>query len=122
MPRVGLAALLGQKLNFLNFVVFPITLGIGVDYGVNIFSRYRQEGPGRMKEVIQSTGGAIVLTSSTTILGYATLITSTNMALQSFGIIADLGEFACLAASELVMTALLVWRHQARKGGVPPGG
>ncbi|MBP7125631.1 MMPL family transporter [Myxococcota bacterium] len=119
---VGLAALLGQKLNFLNFVVFPITLGIGVDYGVNIFSRYRQEGPGRMKEVIQSTGGAIVLTSSTTILGYATLITSTNMALQSFGIIADLGEFACLAASELVMTALLVWRHQARKGGVPPGG
>ncbi|HOU52722.1 MAG TPA: MMPL family transporter [Myxococcota bacterium] len=111
---VGLAALLGQKLNFLNFVVFPITLGIGVDYGVNIFSRYRQEGPGRIREVIQSTGGAVVLTSSTTILGYATLITSTNMALQSFGIIADLGEFACLATSELVMTALLVWRHQGR--------
>jgi len=111
---LGLAALLGQKLNFLNFVVFPITLGIGVDYGVNIFSRYLQEGPDRMKEVIQSTGGAVVLTSSTTILGYATLITSTNMALQSFGIIADLGEFACLAAAELVMTALLVYRSRGR--------
>ncbi|NOZ02006.1 MAG: MMPL family transporter [Deltaproteobacteria bacterium] len=105
---LGAAALFDMKLNFLNFVVIPITLGIGVDYGANIYARYRQEGAGRIRDVIQSTGGAVVATSMTTIIGYATLITSTNMALQSFGILADIGEFTCLAAAELVMTALIV--------------
>lgn len=111
---IGFAALFDLKLNFLNFVVIPITLGISVDYGANIFSRYRIEGPGRMVEVLKSTGGAVVLASGTTILGYATLITSTNMALQSFGLIADIGEFTCLATAELTMTALIVWIEQNR--------
>ncbi|MEK6706696.1 MAG: MMPL family transporter, partial [Bdellovibrionota bacterium] len=31
----------GIKINFLNFIALPITFGIGVDYGVNIFQRYR---------------------------------------------------------------------------------
>jgi len=106
---IGFTALFDLKLNFLNFVVVPITLGISVDYGANIFSRYRQEGPGSILSVIQSTGGAVFLCSLTTVIGYATLIMSTNMALQSFGIIADIGEIACLAAAEITMTALLVW-------------
>lgn len=112
---IGFAALFQQKLNFLNFVVIPITLGISVDYGANIFSRYRMEGPGRMPEVLKSTGGAVVLSAATTILGYATLITSTNMALQSFGLIADIGEFTSLAAAEIVMPALIVWLENSRR-------
>ena len=112
---LGTAALFDYKLNFLNFVVIPITLGIGVDYGANIYARYRQEGPGGITRVMTSTGGAVVATSMTTIIGYATLITSTNMALQSFGIVADIGEFACLASAELVMTALIVWLDRSRR-------
>jgi predicted RND superfamily exporter protein len=106
---VGIAAVFGMKVNFLNFVVLPITLGIAVDYGANIYSRYRAEGPGRMGEVITSTGGAVFLASLTTIIGYATLITSTNMALQSFGIVADIGEITTLIAAEISMCALIVW-------------
>ena len=112
---IGFAALFDLKLNFLNFVVIPITLGIGADYGANIFARYRIEGPGSVANVLKSTGGAVVLSSATTIIGYASLITSTNMALQSFGIIADIGEFTCLATAEIVMTALIVWRENSRK-------
>jgi predicted RND superfamily exporter protein len=112
---IGFAALFDLKLNFLNFVVVPITLGISVDYGANLFARYRLEGAGRVAQVIQSTGGAVVLSSATTILGYAALITSTSMALQSFGIIADIGEFTCLFTAELTMMALIVWLENARK-------
>ncbi len=110
---IGFAALFDLKLNFLNFVVIPITLGISVDYGANIFSRYRMEGSGSIAHVIKSTGGAVVLSSGTTILGYASLITSTNMALQSFGIIADIGEFTTLGTAEIVMCALIVWLEQS---------
>jgi predicted RND superfamily exporter protein len=112
---IGFAALFDLKMNFLNFVVIPITLGISVDYGANIFSRYRLEGPGSMAHVLRSTGPAVVLSSATTILGYASLITSTNMALQSFGIIADIGEFTTLATAEIVMCALIVWLEQSTR-------
>jgi hypothetical protein len=112
---IGLAAAFDIKLNFLNFVVLPITVGISVDYGANIFLRYRQEGPGSIEAVIRSTGGAVFLASLTTIIGYATLITSTNMALQTFGLLADLGELATILVVEVVMTALLVWIERGRR-------
>lgn len=118
---IGFAAVFDLKLNFLNFVVIPIILGDGVDYGANIFERYRFEGEGRMADIIRSTGGVVVLESLTANLGYASLILSTNMALQSFGILANIGEFTCLAAAEVVMTAFIVWRERSKaRAGIFP--
>ena len=34
------------RLNFLNFVAIPITIGIGAEYAHNMMQRYRFEGPG----------------------------------------------------------------------------
>jgi len=110
---LGVAALMGAKLNFLNFVVIPITLGISVDYGSNIISRYLQEGRGSMGRVVSSAGGAVMLCALTTIIGYATLLTSTNLALRSFGLLADVGEVACILAAEVVMTAFIVWHERS---------
>ena len=68
-----------------------------------------------MNAVLRSTGGAVFLCALTTIIGYATLITSTNMALQTFGIMADMGEICCILAAEVMMTALLVWWDRNRR-------
>jgi len=112
---LGYAALFDVKLNFLNFVVIPITLGIGVDYGANLFTRYRQEGPGGAVEAFRSTGAAVVLASATTIFGYGTLLYSSNLGLQSFGNLAVFGEFTCLGAAELVMIAMIVRRDEMKR-------
>jgi predicted RND superfamily exporter protein len=105
------------KLNFLNFIVLPLTVGIGVDYAVNVAQRYRLEGEGSMQRVIESTGGAVVLCSLTTIIGYSSLLLSRNLALVSFGKLANLGEIACLAAALLVLPSavILVERTRARR-------
>ena len=42
---LGVAALMQIKLNFFNFIILPLTFGIGVDYAVNMAMRIRQEGP-----------------------------------------------------------------------------
>ncbi|NBD09626.1 MULTISPECIES: RND family transporter [Corallococcus] len=102
---IGLAAALRLRLNFLNFVVLPITFGIGVDYAANLVLRYRQEGPGSFIRVMDDTGGAVALCSSTTIIGYASLIFSNNQALAGFGLLATLGEVACLSAGLLALPA-----------------
>ena len=105
------------KINFLNFIVIPLTIGIGVDYGVNVALRYEQEGAGSMRRVLASTGGAVVLCSLTTIIGYSALFLSRNLALVSFGKLANLGEVACLAAALTVLPAAVIWleRRRARK-------
>ncbi|MDO8461384.1 MAG: MMPL family transporter [Deltaproteobacteria bacterium] len=111
----GLVSLFHLKLNFFNFIAIPTTFGIGVDYAVNLFQRYRLEGKGSIRTVIQETGGAIGLCSVTTIIGYWTLVIARNKALSSFGWIAILGEFACVAAALIFLPAFLLLLEKRKK-------
>lgn len=95
------------KINFLNFIALPITFGIGIDYGVNIFQRYEQEGPGSILKVVRHTGSAVLLCSLTTIIGYSSLLIAGNQAFVSFGRLAVLGELTCVVAAVVALPAFL---------------
>lgn len=113
---VWLAALIfgfDLKINFLNFIALPITFGIGVDYGVNIFQRYRQDGKDSMLDTIRYTGGAVGLCSLTTMIGYASLVLAGNRAFVSFGVLAVLGEICCAAVAIIYLPAFLLSRKSA---------
>jgi uncharacterized protein len=110
----GAGAALGLKLNFLNFVALPVTLGIGVDYAVNILARLTKEGPEHHAQALAETGSAVILCSSTTIIGYSSLLVASNGALRSFGKLADLGELSCLLAA-LVLVSTAAHRRLARQ-------
>jgi predicted RND superfamily exporter protein len=101
------AALAGLKVNFLDFVALPITLGVGVDYAVNVVTRERAEGPGSARRALSTTGGAVVLCSWTTTVGYGSLLLSANAGIRSFGGTAILGEVTCLLAALTLAPALL---------------
>lgn len=109
----GTMALLGMKLNFLNFLAFPITFGNGVDYAVNVMRRYADEveagrdRPAAVREAVEGTGGAVILCSLTTVIGYISLHTSSNQALNSFGEATAISEVTCLAAAVLALPAAL---------------
>jgi predicted RND superfamily exporter protein len=113
-----LVALLGMerlKLNFVNFVAVPITLGVGVDYAANLWARLRREPGTSLGQVIADTGSAVALCSLTTIIGYSSLLLARNRALQSFGKVADLGEITCLCAA-LIALPSLVWLARRARG------
>ena len=114
---VGLLVVLGIKLNFLNFIALPLTFGIGVDYAVNIVQRYRREGAGGALTAVRETGGAVILCSLTTALGYVALVGSMNHAVRSLGLAAVVGELTCLFAAVLVLPAGLVWLDRRRPRG-----
>jgi hypothetical protein len=111
---LGLGAALGLRLNMLNFIALPITFGIGVDYATNLFQRRRLHRADGIVAAVHTTGGAVALCSVTTIIGYSSLLVARNQALVSFGVLADLGEIACLAAALLALPAVLRWRELAR--------
>ncbi|MGF1466987.1 MAG: RND family transporter [Sandaracinaceae bacterium] len=125
----GTMAAFDMRLNFLNFVAFPITFGNGVDYAVNVMRRYveergrRGEGLGAIQRSVEETGGAVVLCSLTTVIGYTSLYTSTNQALNSFGAAMAISEVTCLAAAVLALPAalLLLARRRDRPSTVVVG-
>jgi predicted RND superfamily exporter protein len=102
------------KLNFLNFVTLPITIGIAAEYAHNLMQRYRSEGPDKLYGVVVETGGAVILCSLTTTIGYLALMLSINRGIVSFGLAAAVGEVICVLAAVLFLPAFL-FAMQGRK-------
>jgi hypothetical protein len=113
---LGAVAYFNLKVNFLNFVALPITMGIGVEYATNLWARCQaaltQPGGLSLPVILRETGAAVSLCSLTTIIGYGSLLLSQNQALQSFGKVACLGEVTCLFAALVVIPALAKLRSQ----------
>jgi predicted RND superfamily exporter protein len=116
----GLLAASGMKLNFLNMVALPITFGIGGEYPVNYLKRFIEEkktcadDTAAARAALEGAGGAVVLCSLTTLIGYVSLYASTNRALNSFGLAMALGEVSCICASVIALPALLRVLSQRR--------
>ena len=81
--------------------IIPILLiGLGVDYGIHITSRYREEigrgqdVDGAARTAIGTVGIALVLATVTTAIGFLTNIFNPVPALKDFGILAAVGIVA----------------------------
>ena len=57
---------------------------------------------------MRGTGGAVGLCSFTTIVGYSSLLVAKNVGLFLFGVLAVLGEIACLTTAVIVLPAVLM--------------
>lgn len=101
----GTVSFFNIKLNFFNFIAIPLTFGICVDYGANLFLRYKQDED--IRQALDNIGQAVFLCSLTTIVSYLTLMTAKNQALVSFGKIALIGEITSIFATFLVLPAVI---------------
>jgi predicted RND superfamily exporter protein len=109
---IAVAGALGVKINFLDFIALPITFGIGADYAANMAARERDEAGRDRAGALVAAGGAVLLCSLTTIIGYGSLLGSDNAGIRSFGLAAIIGEVTCLAAALLLCPALLARRRR----------
>jgi uncharacterized protein len=103
----GLMRLLGVPINLGNLVAFPLVVGLGVDNGVHMLHRFREEGFHDASLVIQTTGRAILLAGMTTILGFGTLVLAGHRGVAAFGSIIILGIGSCMLTATVLLPALL---------------
>ena len=125
VAMLGVMALLSIKFNYANFIVLPLIVGIGIDDGIHIVHRWRQESKENLTKVLNQIGRAIVLTSLTTIIGFGSLVSSHYPGLRSIGLVSTLGILTCLLASLFLLPAVLAWWEQRltrRKGDTATGG
>ncbi|MEO1334913.1 MAG: phosphatidylglycerophosphatase A, partial [Myxococcota bacterium] len=120
----GFAGYAFGELNILTSFVGAILLGLGIDHGVHLLSRYQEE---RKQKVdveaavvvsFSSTGHAVVLAALTTMIGFAGLSVSEFKAFREFGMITAIGTIFVVAAYVLLLPALLNlgdrWMPQGR--------
>jgi predicted RND superfamily exporter protein len=100
---VATCALLGIKVNFLDFVALPITLGLGIDYAINLAHRHVAD----PVAALRTTGASVLVCSLTTIIGYGSLLVSDNLAIRGFGTASLIGEITCVLTALILVPALL---------------
>jgi predicted RND superfamily exporter protein len=108
---VAVCALANLKVNFLDFVALPITLGLGVDYAINVAHRHDHNERRSARETLRTSGAAVFVCSMTTIIGYGSLLVSDNLAIRGFGKASLIGEITCLATALIVVPAMLSLGH-----------
>ena len=110
---LGLTALLLGTLNILTAFVGAILLGLGIDHGIHLLSRYleeRQAGlphPTAVRAAFDETGRGVFLAGLTTALGFLGLSISGFRGFQEFGTIAAMGVALLVIAYLSVLPALL---------------
>ncbi|GAB4310939.1 MAG: MMPL family transporter [Candidatus Sumerlaeia bacterium] len=104
---LGLTAIFGVDLNFINVIVIPMIIGIGVDNGVHLLERWLHERRNRLVYAIRYTGRALIITSLTTICGFGSLVLADFRAIREVGLLCLLGVLSTLVAALFVLPAAL---------------
>ncbi len=109
---VGAMSLFGIRINFVNAVVLPMIIGMGIDNGVHLMHRYLEGGRKDVGNALGTTGRAMILCSFTTMLGFGSLATARYQALSTMGWITILGMGFCLITSLCFLPVLLIRRRE----------
>jgi predicted RND superfamily exporter protein len=104
---VAVCALLGLKVNFLDFVALPITLGLGIDYAINVAHRHDHHEVSDPIVTLRTSGAAVFVCSLTTMIGYGSLLVSDNLAIKGFGTASLIGEVTSVSTALVLVPALL---------------
>jgi predicted RND superfamily exporter protein len=104
------AAALGAlhlPLNLYNLLAVPLVIGYGIDDHIFLVHRYQAEPRAGAGQVLATTGRAIVLTSLSTMAGFAGLAVARFDGLRLLGLSGALAVLLCLLAAFAVLPALL---------------
>src|SRR5205807_1390795 len=103
----GIMGLCGIALNPANMIAFPLILGVGVDNGVHVLHDYllrRAEGKSSISYPI---GRGVLVKALTTMIGFGTLMISSERGLASLGFILTLGVGCCMLTALVFLPAVL---------------
>jgi len=113
---MGTMYLLDISLNVMTLMVTSLTIGLGIDYGIHITSRFLEDLKrfddidNAIKSTVSHTGTALFGTTITTVTGFGILVFATLPPLQQFGGITALTIlFSFLSSVFILPTFLVIW-------------
>lgn len=100
-------AVAGMKMNVFNMIVIPTVVGIGIDSAIHIYHRYKSAGVDEMDKNLIYTGGAVLFSSLTTFVGFASIAFAQHRGLNSIGVTASIGIITVTIANLIYFPAVL---------------
>ncbi|TXT21953.1 MAG: hopanoid biosynthesis associated RND transporter like protein HpnN, partial [Planctomycetota bacterium] len=112
----GLMRLMHVDLNPANLIVLPLLLGLGMDGGVHMVHDFRLQTKRRYR-ISPSIINSLVLTSTTTMVGFGSMLLAAHRGLYTFGLVVTLGVASSVFIALVPLPAILTLLDQRRKAG-----
>ncbi|RJP31268.1 MAG: RND family transporter [Actinobacteria bacterium] len=117
--ELGCLAILGWPLDFMTVMVSSLVIGAGIDFGIHVTHRFREEWhrggveiDEAMRRTVTNVGKALLAAAVTTAGAFAIIATSSISYMRRFGGITAISLVVALLSSLLVLPSLLAWRAQ----------
>jgi len=118
----GVLGMIQPELTIISVAIVALLLGLGVDYSIHIMNRYAEENSIdneilKMEKILKTTGKAILLSTITTMIGFASLMISSMSPVVIFGFGCTIGIFFCFISSIIlapILSLLLKFKKEEK--------
>jgi len=115
--EIGALVILKWPLDFMTVMVSALIIGAGIDFGIHVTHRFREEWhyggveiDEAMRRTIGNVGKALVAAAVTTAGAFGIIAISSMSFMRRFGVITALSLTFALLAALLVLPSILAWR------------
>lgn len=102
---LGFMSILSVPVTMVSMAVFPILIGLGIDYSIQFHNRYEEEKS--VKNTIAQIGKAVAIAVLATVLGFISLYASPVPMIQDFGKMLTIGVIISFIGSMFLLMPIL---------------
>jgi len=114
----GFGAAFHFEFNPMTTAIPILLIGLGIDYGIHLTMRYREEGgeeKERVKKTLNTVGAALMLATITSMAAFLSNLVSPIKLLQQFGILSAFGIFSAFVTMLLFVPSIQQLRRKKEK-------
>lgn len=110
IATLGFMGHLSVPVTMVSMAVFPILIGLGIDYSIQFHNRYEEEKS--VKRTVGQIGKAVAIAVLATVFGFVSLYTSPVPMIQDFGKMLTIGVIISFIGSILLLLSILHLRDK----------
>jgi len=115
IATLGFMGILSVPITMVSMAVFPILIGLGIDYSIQFHNRYEEEKS--VKKTVKQIGKAIAIAVFATVLGFISLYASPVPMIQDFGKMLTIGVIISFIGSMFLLLPILHFREISNNKG-----
>jgi hydrophobe/amphiphile efflux-3 (HAE3) family protein len=109
----GVLGMAAPELTLISVAIVALLMGLGVDYSIHLMNRLAEEKKientvDRIEKILRSTGKAVLLSTITTVIGFASLMISSMSPMVTFGFGCAIGIMFCFISAVLLVPCLVL--------------
>jgi predicted RND superfamily exporter protein len=120
----GFLGMIQPELTIISVAIIALLLGLGVDYSIHLMNRFVEEytiedKTKRIEKILRYTGKAVLLSTITTMIGFASLMVSSMSPIVTFGFGCAIGILFCFISAIIIVPCLVLILNFEKKDHIP---